>query len=465
MSLKKIIVTSAAAALVTTSLLASGSGTAMVVPNDKTGDYLLAPEYTATTSGWSTNLRVVNTNTTASVIAKVVIREQKNSIEMRDFAIYLTPGDVFECDIAYDPTDSVIKITSTDDSMIFTDPTDGVVKTGAEKAGGWVINFPTKANTEPERGYIEIWGAAKSAFIGALADTTVVDLGKAPVNKHHLYAAYTAKNDAGVYANFAAIGTSPDEAEAVTRWVPVGANDLTGQVVLGRSDALVGNIAMTYVTTALENATGNNVADPANVTTGKDTLLIDMTSKYAALPKGDQFIAEYEAAINKNGSYVVNYADASGTAAANTELVTTFPTKKYRHNESTARTLDEIFYLKPVADRIGLSSDGFMRYAGVPRDMEEHTPDGPVGGEISGDPDAIVTHTDCDKEVCRIDVDAMTKSSTGFNSPDGYVTVDISGMDTGDVASVAIMPYDSRVQTIKVVGGANVTNMITPAFY
>ena len=465
MSLNKIIVSSAAAALVATSLMASGPSTAMVVPADKTGDYLLAPEYTATTSGWSTNLRVVNTNTTASVIAKVVIREQKNSIEMRDFAIYLTPGDVFECTLAYDSTDKIIKITSTDDSMVFTDPTDGVVKTGAEKTGGWVINFPVKANTEPERGYIEIWGAAKSAFTGTLADGTSVDLGKAPVNKHNLYASYTGKNDSGVYANFVGIGTSTNEADADTRWVPVGANDLTGQVVLERSDATVGNIAMTYVTTALENATGNNIADPANVTTGKDTLLLDMTSKYSGLSKGDQFIAEYEAAINKNGSYVVNYANAAGTDAANTELVATFPTKKYRTNESTLRTLDEIFFLKPVADRIGLSSDGFMRYAGVPRDMQENTPDGPIGGEISGDPDAIVVHTDCDKEVCRLNVGAMTKTTTGFNSPNGYVTVDISGMDTGDANSVAIMPYDSKVQTVKVVGGANVTNMITPASY
>jgi hypothetical protein len=73
MSFKKAIVSSVAAAALATSAFA-GTGTT-VVAADQTGDYLLFPAYYANSSGWKTDLRVVNTNTTRSVVAKVVIRD------------------------------------------------------------------------------------------------------------------------------------------------------------------------------------------------------------------------------------------------------------------------------------------------------------------------------------------------------------------------------------------------------
>lgn len=58
------------------------------------GDLLVAPSYMIG-GGWETEIKVVNTNQTRSIVAKVVIHDNQLSAEILDFLIYLTPGDVF----------------------------------------------------------------------------------------------------------------------------------------------------------------------------------------------------------------------------------------------------------------------------------------------------------------------------------------------------------------------------------
>ena len=77
------------------------------------GDALIFPLYLAADT-WKTNLRVVNTSKTRSVVAKVVFREGVYSCEVRDFFIYMTPSDVWTADVV--DVNGVTRIQSTDES-------------------------------------------------------------------------------------------------------------------------------------------------------------------------------------------------------------------------------------------------------------------------------------------------------------------------------------------------------------
>jgi hypothetical protein len=159
MSLKNLIVSGAAAlALMGSAAIAATSNPnpgVIHMEQDGTGDYLLTPVYYAV-SNWSTELKVVNTNTTKAVVAKVVIREARESNEIIDFVIYLTPGDVWTGTI-YDDN-GIVKVKSDDDSFIIGGkqganvPPIGIhplVETGADggKHTAW-------------HGYVEIFGLA-----------------------------------------------------------------------------------------------------------------------------------------------------------------------------------------------------------------------------------------------------------------------------------------------------------------
>jgi len=85
-----------------------------IAPNGK-GDLLIFPFYFAANGGWQTKVSVINTSTTWSTVAKVVIRTNFYSQEVLDFMIYLTPADVWTATITNDGTSTWLE--STDDSM------------------------------------------------------------------------------------------------------------------------------------------------------------------------------------------------------------------------------------------------------------------------------------------------------------------------------------------------------------
>lgn len=123
---------------------------------DGTGDYLLAPVY-YTTSNWQTDLKVVNTNTTKAVVAKVVVRDRKDSSEIIDFPIYLTPGDVWTGTL-YWGSDNRLHVKSSDDSMMVY--VNGTLMNGATQA---IDLYPTKPELvgKGKIGYVEIFGLAE----------------------------------------------------------------------------------------------------------------------------------------------------------------------------------------------------------------------------------------------------------------------------------------------------------------
>jgi len=160
MSLKKYLVSGAAALAIL-----GTAATAVTVEQDGTGDYLVAPAYYAV-GNWSTELKVVNTNTTHAVVAKVVVREANNSHEILDFPIYLTPGDVWVGTI-YQDEDGKVKVKSTDDSLMLgldrneSGDVVGPVLKGDEVDGGIVLPVHQRAEGDIlNRGYVEVYGLA-----------------------------------------------------------------------------------------------------------------------------------------------------------------------------------------------------------------------------------------------------------------------------------------------------------------
>jgi len=84
-----------------------------VSPNEK-GDLMFFPVYYAL-DGIETNINIINTSDTESVVAKIIVRSHKYSIEVLDFLIYLTPNDVFKATLKYEG--GKYYLVSSDDSL------------------------------------------------------------------------------------------------------------------------------------------------------------------------------------------------------------------------------------------------------------------------------------------------------------------------------------------------------------
>ena len=75
-------------------MLIGGSAMAVEVAHGGKGDLLIAP-MVMTGGGWTSEMKVVNTSTVDSAVAKVVFHAPDNSAELLDFLIFLSPGDVW----------------------------------------------------------------------------------------------------------------------------------------------------------------------------------------------------------------------------------------------------------------------------------------------------------------------------------------------------------------------------------
>jgi len=140
---------------------AAVTANAVEVSRDGTGDFLIAPAYMIG-GGLTTDLKVINTSDTDSVVAKVVFRHPVTSAETLDFLIYLSPSDVWTgtvscqaADAAGNCTKSVV--TSKDDSIQLPNSTSFASATVASEI---VSDNATASATGrvalPNQGYIEI---------------------------------------------------------------------------------------------------------------------------------------------------------------------------------------------------------------------------------------------------------------------------------------------------------------------
>lgn len=374
MSLKKLIVSGAAAlALVGTASIAADGNPPVQIGCDGTGDYLLAPVYYAV-ANWKTELKVVNTNTTRAIVAKVVVRDSKESEEIMDFAIYLTPGDVWTGTL-YDDN-GVVKLTSTDDSMIIngqvaspTNPiTVGIHPLRENKENGMYHN-------ENWHGYVEIFGMVSY-------DPDLIKRHAHPGATHWKVCEPLDKLD---FYN-AVKGEGKDLVDDYNA-SDVANSDLMGKEILFAEDNNVnGRRYMALNMMALENFSLDPVFTNAR---GGNTKLQNMSSKKLGV------LPEYDAAIAKSRIMVMYEGDGNQVYPIRTHF--TVPTKKYwfdidNMNMPNGYFYEDVYANDPLGGNTAATTQGSEYYyvlndGGdkiVARDNSENCKKCREEGEVSG---------------------------------------------------------------------------------
>jgi hypothetical protein len=426
MSFKKVLISGIAAAALATSAIAGAAPT--VIDADGTGDYLVFPNYFANEANWETNLKVVNTNTTNSVIAKVVVRESRFSHEKLDFLIYLSPNDVWEGILKWDG--SKVVMTSTDPSTVF-----GGIPASAAAPHTVPLFDPatyTRVNTTTvsennKRGYVEVFSIATSAATYTDVNGNIYNLGAHGVAKEGIYKAY--KN-------------------APALWAAVPNNTLYGMGVIA-GDNSNGQLAMTYPAVAFNGVTGVGTPLIFNSAVASDTTF---QQNLTAGTVANTVLTAMQNTMSKLATYATYYGT---TTPEETVLLANFLTKKY----IVAADKRDFFYQRLITDPMAILAAGalnpkaetnwYIGYTAQPWDQEEHTP---KGGEVSG---GTSTKHYCEDEVCYLDVTAATPYGSG------YVVYNFSG---GTRSVKTSTPYIPQLMTAKKIGGTNVTNIVYPQY-
>ena len=388
--------------IVAATLLSATAAFAAPITKGSTGDYLVVPAYYANTAGWTSNLKVTNTDTANAVVAKVVIREGGNSKEVRDFLIYLSPGDVWEATMAN--VNGAVNLSSTDDSTVF----NGVM-TSTTNAFSTNMVTSTAANEDVTAGYIEVFGVAKIAGASVTAGWTV----GTPLSKTAIVTAY---------------------ANAALPWADVGTDLYATQTV---STAGAGSeLSVNIPTVAFNNFA--ETSRQGTVIAGQNTTLALMTEKAAAAT-----LTEIDALLATNTAYV-NYS-SNGTTVNETALYVNTPTKKYWYTE-LAGTLTTKGYTKVGTS--GVESDWVLPYSITCRDQMENTPSAPVASELSGDTPIAATTATFKKELSVISV-------SGNSCVAGYK----DGVAQVNLTAAPVIPVLMSAVTV---GARNITSASSP---
>jgi len=432
MNLKKLMLSGVAALSIMGTSAFAANNNATAIACDGTGDYLVFPYYAATQQGaWKTSIRVVNTNPTQSIVAKVVIREWKTSAEKLDFPIYLTPGDVWEATLETDANGNVILVCN-DDSMI-------VKGVPASVSPQRVPLFPAEGLQDNHFGYVEVFGVAQ---INASA---VPDLD----NDGHTWAPNKPQDKDDLYAYFKQ--TLNGNNNPNNDWTGVDTNSMYGQEILFAKNQY-GNLAMTLPATALEGVTGSQAN--TNVIIAADTTPNNVIIPDAGMTVNGVLLNVSEA-LRKTHLYATYY-DNGQNGVAETVLLLTQPMKKYLHPTTplNASPIGYSFNNSKDGDPLTVTlMDYYFKYSTIARDMKEHT--NIQTNEFSGGKPIIRT---CNTEICIWDVASYTGAFTN-----GYVDFDLSGNRTwvNDRQGIHGIP---TLMTAKNVSGTTVTNIVTPAY-
>ncbi len=429
MNLKKVLLSSVAAVTLASVAAIAAQNNAPQLALDQTGDYLVFPMYAADDNGnWSTNIKVVNSNTTAAIVAKVVFREYKGSVEKVDFPIFLSPGDVWEGTVAKDGT--TIKVTTSDDSYF-----DGM-SWASETSIKTIPFFATVDGEDPEYGYVEVLGLAQYDAKTNSSGLVTWDGEGNQLAKSQIKTLYTNEwDDANVTA--------------------VDVDSLFGEAVIFADSTA--KYAMTLPAVAFEGVTGNDVVNPVNVI-GKNTLF----SNHIHYGSGDldndgELVAALEDAIAKRDVFVT--FNAAGTAAAETTLVLTQPMKNHRVAAVNLASLATVGYIgqdgTDADTNVSKAYEYYFTYTSTPRNQEElsyNAPSNILSGGAAADP------TKCFTEMCFIPVN-------GTHTRDfvkGWV--DFKFAQTNSSPAQSGMPIIPVVMAAKAVSGQNITNIFYPAY-
>jgi hypothetical protein len=507
MSFKKVVLSTVAAATLATSVMAT-----VTVEADSRGNNLKFPVYFALEGqNWKTNFRVINTNTNRSVVAKVVLREGKQSAEKLDFLIYLSPTDVFDATISQE--NGKVVLTTTDDSLDLTlasEIENNSRVTATEDGKGVKVDL-IQEYTAPESigqnntyGYIEVYGLIESGKTDVVYSSNATD-GNKTVDLSAVGVDHSKFMAAAVGLGSAVLAGDTLDREDAASMTTYGWNEATGGLV-GKA-AIIGNnangqLSMAYTAVALENneSSAAAVTDAAwlpAVQRGQDTNFLNF-------PAGLQMIEDIEEELAKQATYVAHYAkdgrmpasDNSVGTMAETALIANFATKKYSaemfnnyYQTSTTATAatthainsagGNLFYVKSrVAVNSSVATDKdevVQRYATVSAAPHNHfeyvgaTPvDSGTSGTVPGEkPKAIAP---CMNEVCMINVDSSKVDGVDSDQAittfaDGYVTFQFRGiMDRNTSDEVTHMPYIPMVMTGITIEGTNITNISYPSY-
>ncbi len=138
---------------------ASMQAGAVNLGTDNTGEVLIYPYYTVR-NGYVTSLSVVNSSTSETKAVKVRFLEGKNSAEVLDFNLFLSPRDVWTGSVAQDPAGATL--TTTDRSC--TSPPipaagqafSNLYYTGGSTAGAGTADRGGDGLDRTREGYVEI---------------------------------------------------------------------------------------------------------------------------------------------------------------------------------------------------------------------------------------------------------------------------------------------------------------------
>ena len=439
MSLKKRLVSGAAALA-----LAGTAAMAVNIAQDGTGDYLIAPVYVANSKGWETNIKVVNTNTTKAVVAKVVIRDGATSKEVLDFPIYLTPGDVWTATLYND--NGTVKIKSDDDSLMLgmiqaTTTCDNTilpiikpVQIGIDKA----LNTPEGAVVT--KGYVEVFGLAQydAAEIAKAFGTTWSE--GCDLNKTWLY---TAARD---YDN-------PNDLD--TKFVAatdVANNDLMGEQVIYNETGSSAN-DMRFMKLNMMALEGVSDTNQTGDVIGPNTLFRNV----ATITEN-----EYKSVMQKQHVFVMYDGDGSNVAPFQT--IFTFPYMKnvsagaikeyrigtdeiiFRDNEEHAKACNVpsgTCLTAPCAEPAVNPTDPNSDLSGKTPPPPEKCPENPYTDEVQ----VITNHTD----------------AYAFKVG-GYIDIDLSDVNitySNDTnATLTSLPAIPTTMSAKKVGGIYLNNHV-----
>lgn len=215
------------AALITLLVFGTGTGLAwnltttttnnyVTVAQDDRGDLMYNQVFIAVDGGWVSDFWVYNTSLNRSVVAKVLIRSGKYSQDMRNFMIYLTPGDVFRGRLYYNAADGLVYITSNDDSV--RNNTNTAFATAADPLN-FALNVPRCDDTQ-QYGYVVVQQVAYSYFnVVGVANLTSMTTTPAAVRAIYM------SESAGFLGRFIYGNTVLDYLGAAVTW---NGNFLTG---------------------------------------------------------------------------------------------------------------------------------------------------------------------------------------------------------------------------------------------
>ncbi len=357
----------AALAIMTTS-----ANAAVTLENDGTGDYLLFPATYANENGWTTQLKVVNTNNTHAIVARVVIRNGHDSSELFDFPIYLTPGDVWEGTLMVGQqnghTDRIVVKTSDDSAMLWSGSAGHIVRANVEGPLEMTVgnddpkldvpNQTTQITDGRRSTYVEVLGlAAYDAQTVATAKGITWAVGK-PLDKVAFFEYVRNVQEGTPKVQLTTPGVLNDLYDSHQAIADVDNDSLLGKQVIV-NDAAKLNMALNAV------ALGElSTAPRTSQVIGTATKMALMTDKGAAV------VSEIENVLAKDEIYVMN--EGANGAANPMRIHFTDPTKKMHEENADLNT----YYLGS-----GSIVDHYYTYFQFGHDMEENlTICAPEGG-------------------------------------------------------------------------------------